>query len=52
MMKELPTTLTLAEFTALVYLAYDENREKDVVLLADAYPELYLAYCEAEGLLD
>ena len=46
------TDLTLAEFTELVYVAYDEGREKDVVLLADAYPELYAAYAEAEGLAD
>ena len=44
--------MTLEEFTALVYLAYDENREKDVVLLADEYPEFYLAYCVAAGLVD
>jgi hypothetical protein len=44
--------MNLETFTELVYLAYEENREKDVVLLADEYPELYAEYAEAEGLLD
>ena len=44
--------MTLEEFTELVYNAYDENREKDVALLAFEYPELYGQYALAEGLAD
>ena len=46
------TTMTLAEFTELVYVAYDEGRERDVVFLANDYPDLYEQYCVAEGLFD
>ena len=44
--------MKIQEFTELVYNAYDEGREKDVVLLAQEYPELYTEYAIAEGLVD
>lgn len=44
--------MNIQEFTELVYNAYDEGREKDVVLLAQEYPELYTEYAIAEGLVD
>ena len=46
------TVMNLETLTELIYNAYDENREKDVALLAFEYPELYAEYCVAEGLVD
>ena len=44
--------MTLEGFTELVHVAYDEGRERDVVFLANDYPELYAQYCVAEGITD
>ena len=47
MMNERP--MTLETFTILMNVYWDENREKDAVLLAGEYPEFYTEYCLAEG---
>ncbi len=44
--------MTIQEFTEQMYLAFDEGREKDTMLLAFEYPELYVKYAVAEGLVD
>ena len=46
----LVTDMTLEEFTELINIYWDENREKEAVLLAGEYPELYAEYCLAEGI--
>jgi len=43
-------SMTLETFTELVNVYWDENREKEVALLAFEYPELYAEYCLVEGI--
>ena len=43
------TAMTLEQFTELINVYWDENREKEAILLAGEYPELYTEYCLIEG---
>lgn len=51
-LRPLAAVVDYAEFAAEVNRLYDEGREKDVVLLADEFPDHYLRYARENDLLD